>query len=104
MAADAAQSPTLFDPTAYRRFRFVARDLDARGRVTLRYALDDAAYLGGTANAGVVFKVDTSGTETVLYSFTGGADGDYPEAGVIRDSAGNLYGTTIGGGAAGYGV
>jgi uncharacterized repeat protein (TIGR03803 family) len=61
-------------------------------------------YLGGTANAGVVFKVDTSGTETVLYSFTGGADGDYPEAGVIRDSAGNLYGTTIGGGAAGYGV
>jgi len=42
MAADATQSPTLFDPTAYRRFRFVARDLDARGRVRLRYALDDA--------------------------------------------------------------
>jgi hypothetical protein len=41
MAADATQSPTLFDPTAYGRFRFVARDLDARGRVSLRYALDD---------------------------------------------------------------
>ena len=35
-----------------------------------------------------------SGNETVLYSFTGGADGGYPLAGVIRDSKGNLYGTT----------
>jgi uncharacterized repeat protein (TIGR03803 family) len=40
-----------------------------------------------------VFKLDTSGKETVLYSFTGGADGGNPGAGVIRDSAGNLYGT-----------
>ena len=50
---------------------------------------------GGASGAGVVFKVDTSGNETVLYSFTGGADGAYPNAGVILDSAGNLYGTTI---------
>jgi hypothetical protein len=42
MAADAKQSPTLFDPTAYSSFRFVARELDARGCVRLRYALDDA--------------------------------------------------------------
>ena len=42
----------------------------------------------------MVFKVDTSGHETVLYTFTGGNDGGYPNAGVIRDSAGNLYGTT----------
>jgi uncharacterized repeat protein (TIGR03803 family) len=34
----------------------------------------------------------------VLYSFTGGADGGSPYAGVIRDSAGNLYGTTSSGG------
>ena len=54
---------------------------------------------GGASNAGVVFKMDTSGNETVLYSFTGGADGGNPLAGVIRDSAGNLYGTTNGGGA-----
>jgi uncharacterized repeat protein (TIGR03803 family) len=40
----------------------------------------------------------------VLHSFTGGADGGYPYAGVIRDSAGNLYGTTISGGAANKGV
>lgn len=43
-------------------------------------------------------------TETVLYSFTGGADGYTPTAGVIRDSAGNLYGTTEQGGATGYGT
>ena len=59
---------------------------------------------GGTANAGVVYKVDTSGHETVLYSFTGGTDGSAPMAGVIRDSAGNLYGTTPGGGTANRGV
>ena len=62
---------------------------------------------GGTAGAGVVFKLDTKGHETVLYSFTGGADGGYPfgyEQGVIMDSAGNLYGTTTYGGVAGAGV
>jgi uncharacterized repeat protein (TIGR03803 family) len=48
---------------------------------------------------GVVFKVDKTGNETVLYSFTGGADGGNPFAGLLRDSAGNLYGTSqIGGG------
>ena len=59
---------------------------------------------GGASGAGVVFKIDLSGNETVLYSFTGGADGGYPLAGLIRDPAGNLYGTTNGGGAAGAGV
>jgi len=47
---------------------------------------------------GVVFKVDTAGNETVLHSFTGGADGLQPEAALFRDSAGNLYGTTVAGG------
>ena len=51
----------------------------------------------------MVYKVDTAGHQTVLYNFTGGADGGNPYAGVIRDSAGNLYGTTIGG-TAGAGV
>jgi UDP-N-acetyl-alpha-D-muramoyl-L-alanyl-L-glutamate epimerase len=41
MAADAKQSPVLFDPTAFETFRFVSRELDARGHVTLRYALDE---------------------------------------------------------------
>ena len=60
--------------------------------------------LGGTASAGAVYKLDTAGQETVLYSFTGAADGSRPYAGVIRDSAGNLYGTTSVGGPSGVGV
>jgi uncharacterized repeat protein (TIGR03803 family) len=47
---------------------------------------------------GVVFKLDTAGNETVLYSFTGGADGSAPFGGLVRDDEGNLYGTTTGGG------
>jgi uncharacterized repeat protein (TIGR03803 family) len=57
-------------------------------------------YYGGASGAGTVFKLDTLGTETVLYSFTGGADGSNPIAGVIMDAAGNLYGTTYFGGTA----
>jgi UDP-N-acetyl-alpha-D-muramoyl-L-alanyl-L-glutamate epimerase len=41
MAADAKQSPALFDPTAFHAFRFTSRELDASGHVTLRYALDE---------------------------------------------------------------
>jgi uncharacterized repeat protein (TIGR03803 family) len=59
---------------------------------------------GGTHGNGVVFKLSPSGTETVLHSFTGGADGGPPSAGLVRDPAGNLYGTTANGGASGYGV
>jgi uncharacterized repeat protein (TIGR03803 family) len=51
------------------------------------------------SGCGVVFKLDPLGNETVLHSFTGGADGFDPLAGVIIDSSGNLYGTaTYGGG------
>lgn len=46
-----------------------------------------------------------AGKYHVLYRFTGGADGDGPEAGVVRDDAGNLYGTNPeGGGIDGRGV
>jgi uncharacterized repeat protein (TIGR03803 family) len=57
--------------------------------------------LGGANKAGAVFSLTpgTSGwTKTVLYSFTGGSDGANPYAGLISDSAGNLYGTTENGG------
>ena len=61
-------------------------------------------HFGGAAGFGVVYKLDAAGHQTVLYSFSGGTDGGFPAAGVIRDSAGNLYGTTVNGGAAGYGT
>ena len=47
---------------------------------------------------GVVFKVAKSGKETVLYRFTGGADGAGPYAGVVGDATGNPYGTKLLGG------
>jgi uncharacterized repeat protein (TIGR03803 family) len=44
---------------------------------------------------GTVFKITSSGAEQTLYAFTGGADGATPDAGLIDDSAGNLYGTAM---------
>jgi uncharacterized repeat protein (TIGR03803 family) len=58
--------------------------------------------VGGPSNAGTVFKLTPNGgrwTESVLYGFSGGSDGSQPEAGLILDAGGNLYGTTVGGGA-----
>jgi len=59
---------------------------------------------GGTSNLGVVFKVTSSGTETVLHSFTGKPDGSTPYGGLILDSSGNLYGTTVAGGSSNTGT
>jgi len=53
---------------------------------------------GGAANAGTVFEIPFGGTQTVLYSFSGGADGANPTSGVVRDASGNFYGTTVNGG------
>jgi len=64
---------------------------------------------GGTSSAGTVFELvpNSNGTwtESVLYSFTGGSDGAYPEwCGVIVDATGTLYGMTSGGGSQDMGV
>ncbi len=66
-----------------------------------------SAWAGGDLNClapygcGVVFKLDTAGNETVLYTFTGANDGARP-VGVVRDDEGNFYGaTTYGGGICG---
>src|SRR5215469_12518708 len=53
--------------------------------------------LAKLAGCGTVFKLDTVGNLSVLHSFNG-SDGAFPEAGLLIDSAGNLYGTTLGGG------
>ena len=104
----------------------VVYKLDAAGKETVLYSLTGFPGNGGVSNAGVirdsagnlygtsnlggpegygeVFEVNAAGQETMLYGFTGGTDGKWPMGGVIRDSAGNLYGTTQYGGAAGYGA
>jgi uncharacterized repeat protein (TIGR03803 family) len=59
---------------------------------------------GHGITCGTVFKLAPNGSETVLYSFTGfegfgvDQDGEYPQAGLISDKAGNFYGTTPYGG------
>jgi uncharacterized repeat protein (TIGR03803 family) len=57
---------------------------------------------GGSNDRGTVFKLtsntDGTWTESVVYSFTGGADGCAPWANLIFDAGGNLYGTTTRGG------
>ena len=78
---------------------------DANGNlygITLLGGVKSSACVGGFC--GVVFKLSPTGTETVLYRFTGGADGGNPDAGLIQDAAGNLYGTTVSGGASNLGV
>lgn len=64
-----------------------------------------ATNYGGYSNGGlcrsgcgVVYKLDPSGTETVLYTFKGGPDGAFPASGLFLDGKGNLYGTATGGG------
>jgi uncharacterized repeat protein (TIGR03803 family) len=57
---------------------------------------------GGTYAHGAVYRLTPQSNghwkETILHSFTGGANGDGPGGGVVMDKVGNLYGTTIAGG------
>jgi uncharacterized repeat protein (TIGR03803 family) len=61
-------------------------------------SLYGTTYEGGTNGDGVVFKITTNGLPTTLYSFTGGADGYGPWAGLVQGTDGNFYGTTEYGG------
>jgi uncharacterized repeat protein (TIGR03803 family) len=71
---------------------------DAQGNL---YGTTD---LGGVSGYGSVFKLDSTGSLTVLHSFAGGADGANPSSGMINDPQGNLYGTTYAGGVYSYGT
>ncbi len=62
---------------------------------------------GGAVGAGTVFKITPGGTLTTLYSFcsqTDCTDGDDPQARLVQDTNGDLYGTTFRGGANGLGT
>jgi uncharacterized repeat protein (TIGR03803 family) len=65
-------------------------------------------WYGGDSSSGIVFQLvpnsDGTWTEKVLYSFPSGSDESQPTAGVIVDTKGTLYGTTLGGGTQGLGV
>ncbi len=87
-------------------YPFAGLIMDANGKLY-------GTTFGGGANAcedvhcGTVFELTAGGTETVLHSFAPKGtiiDGISPEAGLILDANGNLYGTTNEGGAHGYGT
>jgi uncharacterized repeat protein (TIGR03803 family) len=103
-------------------------DLYATGATTSSLIFDSSGNLYGTnrfggagtaicyvfgggnesASCGTVFKLTPAGggtwTPSTLHSFGNGTDGQIPYAGVIRDAAGNLYGTTYSGGTYGGGT
>jgi uncharacterized repeat protein (TIGR03803 family) len=60
--------------------------------------LDGVAFQGGNIAGGVFQLTPSHGgwTETAIYDFKDNGDGDQPVGGVIVDTAGNLYGTTLG--------
>ncbi|HSZ61939.1 MAG TPA: choice-of-anchor tandem repeat GloVer-containing protein [Terriglobales bacterium] len=72
--------------------------LDAQGNL---YGTTSA---GGTFNYGTVFKLAAAGSETVLYNFAGSPDGEIPNASLVMDVQGNLYGTTESGGVSSLGT
>jgi len=63
-----------------------------------------AAAFGGNScwfsvlGCGAIFKLEPNGNESVLYTFAAGGDGFVPDAGLVADDRGNLYGTTLYGG------
>lgn len=94
-------------------------EMDAKGRVTVLYSFqggndgrrpladviaDSAGNLygvtenGGAHDEGTIYRLAPGGTETILYTFTGGSDGGDSDAGLVMDKSGNLFGTTPVGG------
>ncbi|HUO17509.1 MAG TPA: choice-of-anchor tandem repeat GloVer-containing protein [Verrucomicrobiae bacterium] len=55
-------------------------------------------FAGGASSAGTIYEITATGTESVLYNFSGGGDGGNPTSRVVRDASSNLYGTTAYGG------
>jgi uncharacterized repeat protein (TIGR03803 family) len=66
---------------------------DAAGNLygTTTYGGAGSCNNGFLPGCGVVFKIDSSGNETILHSFTGGSDSQYPTS-LVQDGSGNLFG------------
>jgi uncharacterized repeat protein (TIGR03803 family) len=100
-------------------FQLTASDGNWKEKVLLRFKglkgqfpdsgviTDDEGNLYGTASGhyggyGIVFNLTPGAngnwSASVLHAFVGGNDGQYPDGGLVRDAAGNLYGTTVLGG------
>jgi uncharacterized repeat protein (TIGR03803 family) len=93
-------------------YAFGGDDDGSAPRTGLTFGPDGALYgttvNGGGQDFGTVYKLQPptsichsvvcSWTETILHRFAAGSDGAYPSGGVTFDAAGNLYGTTDGGG------
>jgi uncharacterized repeat protein (TIGR03803 family) len=80
--------------------------MDATGNLYGTTSEDRGPFACGLSSCGTVFelvKTSVGYNEHVLYQFTG-ADGANPQAGLIMDASGNLYGTTSSGGAYGFGT
>jgi len=101
-AADAASVRTLYSFRGGKDGDEPMAPLISDGQGNLLGTTSGGGALCGGDYCGTVFRLDASGSETRLHVFQGGTDGVTPKGGLLRDGAGNLYGTTsLGGGAGG---
>ncbi|MBA3914353.1 MAG: hypothetical protein H0X25_11000 [Acidobacteriales bacterium] len=103
---------TIFQLSSNSTFR-VLHAFDGAGDGGQPYAgmvLDQNGNFIGTTRCcgdhgnGTIFRITPTGQYKVLYAFQGSPDGAQSTAGLVRDGAGNYYGTTSVGGLFGYGT
>jgi uncharacterized repeat protein (TIGR03803 family) len=91
-------TPVLFDNSNGARAGALAQGPDGNFYGTTVWG---GPYVKGSPDGlgyGTIFMLSTNGVLTTLYSFTGGADGGWPYAGLVRGKDGNFYGTAFSGG------
>lgn len=104
-----SQAPSVWIETVLYNFTGASDGLQPYGGLIFDAAgnLYGTTYQGGSYNRGTVYELAPQGgnwTETVLYSFVGGSDGQGPQSDLVFDQAGILYGTTDNGGSPGNGI